>query len=879
MAMNLKSSEYVLPLADPGAILETVGGKGASLARLVAAGLPVPDGFHVTTAAYRRFVSANDLQPRVLAALETVDIAQPATLDKASLAIRELFTEAQTPPDVASAIALAYASLAGSSPVVAVRSSATAEDLPDLSFAGQQDTYLNVEGYGAVLDAVKRCWASLWTARAIGYRARHGISPDGISLAAVVQLLVPAEAAGILFTAHPVTGRRDQAMISAAWGLGEAVVGGMVTPDALTVEKASGVVVERVIADKQVMTARINGGTQEQPVPEALRRAPVLDQRAAAELVDLAVRIEEQYGMPMDIEWALADGAFAIVQARPITALPEEPTAPAIELPDEWPMPDPKGPYMRGSIADFMPDPLTPLFATVGVPAINAGMKRTLKELIGGSPSALDNYLTTINDYAYLYVSLGCRDWIWIVGRMVPALPRLLRNGERHWREVASPRYAGVTARWRGRPLQEMGAVELLRGARELTYAMADYLTALQVDAIGTAAGTEGLFTAIYDRMVKQDGDPPAPTLLLGADSTPIRAEKALYDLAQWCRERDGLAVYLLEAPSRQLADQLDAGAPPGTGSGDWLEWQRRFRDYLVVFGHSIYDLDFAKPLPVDDPLPLLQTLKMFIRGEGKDPHARQQESLARREQAVQTAMGRVRGLKRRLFRWSLRWAQTFACVREDSIFDIGMGYPVLRRLLAELGSRMAEAGAIAEVDDIYFLRVDEVERAAVALDGQQRPENMVERVRERRALWQAKGRLVPPQQLPDKGRVMGIKTDAFMAASADEQAHDALKGVAASPGQVAAPARVLHGPEDFHQMQPGDILVAEITTPAWTPLFAMAAGVVTDVGGPLSHGSIVAREYGIPAVLGTGVATQRIHSGQVIAVDGDAGLVTLAVG
>ena len=269
----------------------------------------------------------------------------------------------------------------------------------------------------------------------------------------------------------------------------------------------------------------------------------------------------------------------------------------------------------------------------------------------------------------------------------------------------------------------------------------------------------------------------------------------------------------------------------------------------------------------------------MFIRGQGKDPHARQQESLERREQAVETALGRVRGLKRRLFRWSLRWAQTFACVREDSIFDIGMGYPVLRRMLHELGHRLAEAGAIAEAGDIYFLRVDEVDRAAVALDGRQRPEVMVERVRERRALWQAQSRLVPPQQLPDKGRVMGIKTDAFMAVSADEQAHDALKGVAASPGQVTAPARVLHGPEDFHQMQAGDILVAEITTPAWTPLFAMAAGVVTDVGGPLSHGSIVAREYGIPAVLGTGVATQRIHSGQVIAVDGDAGLVTLAVG
>ena len=193
------------------------------------------------------------------------------------------------------------------------------------------------------------------------------------------------------------------------------------------------------------------------------------------------------------------------------------------------------------------------------------------------------------------------------------------------------------------------------------------------------------------------------------------------------------------------------------------------------------------------------------------------------------------------------------------------MGYPVLRQMLRELGRRLTEAGAIAEPDDVYWLRLDEVERGASALDGGEGRGIMVKRIRERRVLWQAQKRLTPPQQLPPKTRVMGIKTDAFMPVSDDEQTDDLLKGVAASPGQVTAPARILRGPEDFVQMQPGDILVAEMTTPAWTPLFALASGVVTDVGGPLSHGSIVAREYGIPAVLGTGVATQRIRTGQTI--------------
>jgi pyruvate,water dikinase len=336
------------------------------------------------------------------------------------------------------------------------------------------------------------------------------------------------------------------------------------------------------------------------------------------------------------------------------------------------------------------------------------------------------------------------------------------------------------------------------------------------------------------------------------------------------------MRAYLLETPSRELAGKLDgAEAPPGVDTAGWRDWLGRFRAHLEQYGHSIYDLDFAKPLPVDEPLPLLETLKLFIRGDGKDPHARQRESADRREQEVKAALARTGGLKRWLFRHTLGWAQTFARVREDSIFDIGLGYPVLRRMVRELGRRLAEGGAIAEPDDVFWLAWDEAQRGASALDGGETPETMVSRVEERKAVWEAEKRATPPPQLPPNERVMGIKTDAFMPVSAEEQTGEAIKGIGASPGQVTGPARVLLGPEDFHQMRQGDILVAEITTPAWTPLFAMAAGVVTDIGGPLSHGSIVAREYGIPAVLGTSVATQRIRSGQVVRVDGSAGNVT----
>jgi pyruvate,water dikinase len=369
-------ADFVLPLADERATLATVGGKGASLARLARAGLPVPDGIHLTTAAYRRFVAENGLQPRILAALQPANAAAPASLERASQAIAALFAEARMPPEVAGAIAQAYGELPGRDPAVAVRSSATAEDLPEASFAGQQETYLNVSGAEAVLAAAQKCWASLWTARAIGYRARRGITPEDVALAIVVQTLVPAEAAGILFTANPVNGRRDEVVINAAWGLGEAVVGGQVTPDVVRVDKASGGVRERQTADKLVLTVRTAGGTAEQPVPEALRRAPALSDAAAGELASHGARIEQLYGMPMDVEWALADGQISILQARPITALPK----PELPAPTDWKLP--RGAYaaMRNNIVELMGEPLSPLFATLGLSAVNASMHRTMRE-------------------------------------------------------------------------------------------------------------------------------------------------------------------------------------------------------------------------------------------------------------------------------------------------------------------------------------------------------------------------------------------------------------------------------------------------------------------------------------------------------------------
>ena len=862
-------SSYILPLADPQADLETVGGKGMSLAKLADAGLPVPDGFHITTGAYRLFVNANHLQAGILQALQGVDASIPSTLATASTSIARLFTQAEIPGELAGAIAQAYDALPGSNPAVAVRSSATAEDLADASFAGQQETYLNINGAEKVLDAARKCWASLWTARAIGYRARQNIPSESVALAVVVQLLVDAEAAGIMFTANPLNGNRDEVVINAAWGLGEAIVGGMVTPDTLTVSKPGVKVIHRETAEKLVMTVRTATGTMEQPVPDALRKVPALSDERAAHLAGYGVQIEKLYGIPMDIEWTLADGKFAIVQARPVTALPE--------IPLQWAPPDPKGVYMRTSIADLLPEPLSPLFVSLGIPTLIRQMEPLGMRVTRSRPVLMDDYFAAINGYAYMNAGFPARAWWWIITGLLPAYPRMLRTLVPIWRDELHPEYKALVDKYKNKKPAEMPTRELWQDAQVILDAAMYYVCGLLFATMGASAGSEGLLTRVYNKMARQEGDPEATVLLMGWNNIPVRAEKSLYDLAMWCREHTGLADAILATPSDRLNAQLKNGPlPAGVTEDEWAELKKRFDQHLGQFGYIIFQLDFAAPLPVDNPAPMWQNVRMYLRGEGTNPYERQQKSAQKRLETAETMHSRLKGIKRWIFVKALNWGQSMAEVREDALAEIGLGYPALRAMLRELGLRMVKAGAIEQVDDIFFLQKDEVSLCVDRLGQGSELENLSLHVEQRKAFNLKAGRETPPPMMPMKKKYMGINTSVWLAESGGNPTSLTLKGVPTSAGKVSGPARVIRGSEDFDQMRPGEILVAGTTTPAWTPLFAMASAVVTDIGGPLSHGSIVAREYGIPAVMGTGVATRRIQSGQVITVDGSAGTVTL---
>jgi phosphohistidine swiveling domain-containing protein len=864
---------YILPLADISATLETVGGKGASLAKLVAAGFPVPGGFHITTEAYRQFIVFNDLDQVIQQAVSQVDLARPSTLESGSLSITESILRAEIPPNIAAEIVQAYAAMPGKNPAVAVRSSATAEDLPEASFAGQQDSYLNICGAEQLLNAVQQCWASLWTARAISYRIQQGITTEGVAIAVVVQRLVPAEVAGILFTANAITGEREQALINASWGLGEAIVGGKVTPDTIIVDKETGRVIDYQVAEKQVMTVRVNGSTQEQAVPKSLQKAPALSEDHTRKLTVLGTEIESLYEMPMDIEWALTDGELSIVQARPITALPEV----RIPSPTEWPMPDPKAQYMRTSIVDLMPDPLSPLFATMGLSAINRGIVSMSSELLNMPEDVELNIMLTINGYAYQSTGYPPRVWWLLLTRMLPRVPYMLREGVAYWQDIAHPHYTKVVNQWKTKPTEDLSLNGIQEGVYEILDAFAYHLGALMASTMGPSAGSETLFTNVYRRMVQKEDDPDAPVFLMGFDSMPILAEKALFDLGSWCRDIPSLAMYLVESPSEALVADLERTEPSaGLDPETWQEWQDRFQRHLDLYGYSIYDMDFAKPLPMDDPLPILEMLKLFIADRAKNPYERQQIFTDRREAAERTVRKRIKGVRRWGFEKSLNWAQSQAPLREDGIAEIGLGYPVLRKLLMEIGKRFTDQQVIKEASDIFWLEEQEINELVDMLDNGSPVNDMSELVAGRKKVLEAQKSVTPPPQLPPGKKYMGIDMEGVLSGGEGVLEGNVLKGVPSSPGQVTAPARVLAGPDDFDLMQPGEILVAVITTPAWTPLFAMASGVVTDIGGPLSHGSIVAREYGIPAVLGTGHATRTITSGQMLTLDGNAGTITL---
>jgi pyruvate,water dikinase len=723
-----------------------------------------------------------------------------------------------------------------------------------------------------LLDAVKKCWASLWTARAIAYRIKNNIDQNTVALAVVVQEMVDAKAAGILFTVNPINGRRNEMVINAAWGLGEAIVGGLVLPDTIFAEKATGKVKQYDVAEKTVITVRTEKGTREDPLDDARRRSKVLNEADVVELVNIARRIESYYGNPQDIEWcrtessfpagrgAKGEGEFFILQSRPITALPPEPA--------RWTPPNPKGMYARGSLCEHLPNPVSPLFGTLGIRTVNIPTAEIGEMALG--IGGRDGYqYQVVNGYVYLGMVLTWREWVAMAKATSQLTRSMFKISHEHWQAGRKELIAAIAVQ-DAKDVKSLSSISLLESARELMTAIGKFYTVIQASTLPSASSSEIVFTRAY-KMARRKDDPKAETLLFGLETTPLRAEKTLFELGTWTRKRSTLRDFTLRTPTFKLVAALQAeSTPEAISAEDWNEFKRRFQTYLDEFGHTTYEFDFMNPTPAETPEVILDALKLYVDGKGSDPHARQREATRQREETLQKIRSRFKLIPNRWFDKSVNWALRVGPDREDSIADLGMGHTTLRRFLGELGKRFAEHGTIRNAEDIYWLVEDEVQELVTLLEGGKILPDYSARIAERKAVWHKQMKLIPPAMLPEKSiwaKILPWNRNAT---------GNVLTGVASSAGKVTGTARVLFGPEDFGKMKHGDVLVAVTTTPAWTPLFALASAIVTDLGGPLSHSSIVAREYGIPAVVSTGMATRRVKDGQTITVDGSAGTVEL---
>ncbi len=887
-----KETKLILPFEDlDRGALPVAGGKAANLGELTRAALPVPPGFCVTTAAYELLTEGAGLDP-ILDDLAEASPEDTTRLAELAAAAREMLLAAPVPTEVAKAVGKAYQDLGADAPV-AVRSSATAEDLPTASFAGQQDTYLNVVGEEALLDAVRRCWASLWTDRAVSYRATNGIDPRSVRLAVVVQRMVEAEVAGVLFTANPVTGRRRQAVIDASPGLGEAVVSGAVNPDHFVVATQTGEILERSLGDKRVeIRANKGGGTRR--VELRGNEQPSLTDAQIRALTVLGARVEAHYGAPQDVEWATdADGKPWLLQARPITTLfPLPAGAPTT---DEHPRV-----YFSASVAQGVYRPLTPM-GLQAFRVLASGMATLLghppgDRLAGPPPVAaaagrlfVDVTPALRSTFWRRVLSLAMRNMEALSG---PILERLAEDPR--FAPVATPRWpvlhAVLRVLIRGRvPLGVARAFVNPRAARARVARIQGEMRALgdlpqDADAAQRLRAVEGLLLDFPQRMFP-DVPPVFATglvsfalagkllrgiatdderriVLRGLPHNPTtEMDLALWALAQEVRGDPAAARVMSESSAERLAREYhDGSLPPKLQAG--------LASFLRFYGHrGVAEIDLGLPRWSEDPTYILGVVANYLRLD--DPELAPDVQFRRAERQAEEMVAdlthrasRKDRLRGTLVGVLLRRARDLAGLREMPKFLAILVFARARALLWGVGEELARSGRLEMAEDVFFVSLPEARRALTGKD--LRPV-----VHERRADYEreVKRRRVPRILLSDGTEPVAEETP-------ESTAEGALRGTPASPGKVVARARVILDPTDTH-LDPGEILVAPSTDPGWTPLFLTAGGLVMEMGGPMSHGAIVAREYGIPAVVGVPGATERIVTGQNLTVDGSAGTIT----
>ncbi|MGI8459991.1 MAG: PEP/pyruvate-binding domain-containing protein [Propionibacteriaceae bacterium] len=882
-----------VPFAPDEVSLAAHGGKGAGLARLTAAGFPVPAWYIIATHRYRDYVSRNGLDQTITAALAGLDGADVAGLESAAATIRNAFAVGRWPEPAWQQV-LAPAAGWTATPL-AVRSSATAEDLPEASFAGQQDTFLNVVGEPALRAAVVACFASLWTARAIGYRLRNRVDQAQVALAVVVQVMVPAQTSGVLFTANPLTGLRAESVIDATYGLGEALVSGQVEPDHWVVDTSSGRIRERKPGAKQAVTVAVPGGGVRLVDSEADRGLCLTDAQVA-EVVGLGARVAQLVGSPQDIEWAYADGRLHLVQSRAITTL--------FDLPDFTPTArSPLAVWFSFGAVQGLLDPLTPLGQdTIGLAVAGAG------RLFGGGNVESNAYLRAAGERLWLRLDLLARNPLG--RRILPiALPMVEPSTAAILQQVRNdPRLAPLPGR-PGRvvfgPLRHFLRRALPRLPRSLLNPIGQRgaFESAALQCVADVAETEALAVGIAEPRARlaarvgglrtQIGNTLgvllprfAPIMGLGlamiSRLNRLAAQAGEAGLGLEClRGLDGNVTTEMDLTLWQVARTIQADAPSlarfvddeaDTLAADYhagllpAAAQAAVQSFLATYGmRGIAEIDLGRSRWSEDATQVLNSLRSYVRIETAEQApdalfaAGQRASRAATERLA-AVLGRPDAIQARFLVSRIRG---MLGARETPKFTIIKAIGIIRSGMLASGADLVAAGLLDRADDVFFLRVVELEHAWTLDSGHLRALIAARRAvdaRERR-------RTQVPRVILSDGRTFyeGLGNDP----------DGALSGSPASPGVGAGRVRVITDPA-AESLSPGEILVCRATDPAWTPLFLSAAGLVLEVGGMMTHGSVVAREYGIPAVVGVHDATRRLTTGQYVRLDGTQGTVEI---
>lgn len=874
------------------------GGKGAHLGELMALGMPVPPGFCVTAQAYDE-IAAPALQ-KIAGEFAGADLADVREARQCGEMARRLIMGLNVPEKLRKDVLSAVARMQHPGRV-AVRSSATMEDLPEFSFAGQHDTYLNV-AIGDLFTHVKKCWGSLWTDRAISYRHKNRLDHFRVSLAVVVQKMVRARVAGVLFTVNPVTNRQE-ITISANWGLGESLVSGKVTPDEYTVDTSSLRTMGKTIGDKAIMVELQDVGTRETEVPPAKRKEQCLSDVKIREIAELGRKIQAHYHSHQDIEWAVAGEEIFILQARPVTAINSAKPVPVV-----WAS-EASQKLLEGytvfwsnwNVRETMPYPFTPLsWATLnnllfrpvfefafGIPSDSRlGVYHSVIDLVYGRPywnmnilyghpllgPIMKKGLTQIDKKAGeifndLYkkkelkpARLGFN--LFFLGFAVYQTLRLLlcylcvpfyfnvrrvkRRNAAYWQKVCE--FAATD-------LSRKSDVELVKSSMDFSR-----YTARSWTSSFLYLGYGDLCYRVLVLLTRKWPDISTSKLLAGIPGN--KTTEGALELYKLSIMPENLKRVFLE-------NDLPAILPALKKSAEGEQFLRRFAHYLEFYGHrAVKEFDIAQPRWEEDFTFIWQMIRNYLQLAPGDitPLEHFRRMAAAGEATAALARRRLSGsicaglfpIKRWLFDLALKLARIYMPLREAPKYYVLKCFAANRKIYGELGARFCRRGFLANADDIYFLTIREIED--LARGGAVEAPQISHRKRE----WEKNLSLEPPFIVRSDG----------MPVLWEEATANTMSGTPVSGGRAQGRARIILDPEDGCSFNKGEILVAPFTDPGWTPLFLTARALVMEVGGVMSHGAVVAREYGIPAVVGVKDATRLIKTGDEIVVDGDTGMV-----